>query len=125
MRTRMIMLVAAAAFAGAAAAAPAIPAPPASRPGLAAVLCVKPVEPDLRIDPALKGLPAMRAHNARVRAYNDHVAATNIFLKCIADEATRELDSYYLMVTVAHEAEQNATLDRLEALRSELKLPPR
>jgi hypothetical protein len=124
---RMILLAASAALACEAAAAPPVPAHAGPQDGQAVLAgaCAAPAEPALKSDRALKGLAAVRAHNDAVRAYNAHVAAVNAYLRCIADEAARELDLYYLMVTARHEAKQAAALDRLDVLRQELKLPAR
>jgi hypothetical protein len=114
-------MILAAAFAGGAA-----PAQDSAQPaGTAYVFsdCTRPGAPELMFDPSLKGRAAINAYNAAVRRFNAHVAAVNEYFKCLGAEADRDLKAYYAAVSSQLEAEQQAALGELDALRAGLRLP--
>ena len=84
--------------------------------------CVAPVEPDVAIDPSLKGRRQTRAFNRKLKAYNAYVGEANAYLQCLSDEAGRDLQTYYNAVTATFETRQSKTIAGIEAMRRALAL---
>ncbi len=83
--------------------------------------CVRPEEPVLANDPSSQGRITRAARNSAVRQYNAHVEASNAYMRCIAEEAERDLNAYYAAVSAALDAEQADVIGDLEALRERLR----
>lgn len=83
--------------------------------------CVRPQEPVLATDEKSRGRVTLAAEKRAVRQYNAHVEEANAYMRCIADEAQRDLDAYYQAVTAALEAEQASVMSDLGAMRDKLK----
>ena len=115
------LIFALAAFAPASAIAGAFHAEPGAAPQYQFVGCAEPAEPDMAVDAKLKGREYVAAHNDRVRAYNLYVEGVNTYVKCLGDEARRDLEAYYATVNARLEAEQLAIFSRADALRAGLR----
>jgi len=87
--------------------------------------CASPAEPDLGVDPALKGRDFVKARNAAVARYNAYVGQIDAYLACITGEAERDLLAHYAAVSAALEAEQASVIGRADALRAALAAPGR
>ncbi len=83
--------------------------------------CERPVEPVLATDPTSQGRITVAARNRAVRQYNAHVEASNAYMRCLAEEAERDLKAYYMAVSAALDAEQADVMTDLEALREDLR----
>ncbi len=83
--------------------------------------CVRPQEPVLATDEKSRGRVTLAAEKRAVRQYNAHVEEANAYMRCIADEAQRDLDAYYQAVTAALEAEQASVMSDLGVMRDKLK----
>jgi hypothetical protein len=120
------LIIALVAVAPGAAAAGAFHANPGAAPEYRFVGCATPAEPDMTIDAKLKGKDYVAAHNARVKAYNLYVEGLNAYVKCLGDEARRDLETYYATVNGRLEGEQAAIFARADELRAGLapKPPP-
>ena len=83
--------------------------------------CVRPAEPVLATEKKSRGRVTRAAENQAVRQYNAHVEDANAYMRCIADEAQRDLDAYYKAVTQALDAEQASVMGDLETMRDGLR----
>lgn len=92
-------------------------APPGAAAQYVFVACARPAEPDMKLDPALKGRARQGAHNEKVRAYNVYIDGVNEYVECLGGEARRDLEAYYAAVTSRLDAEQAAIFERSDALR--------
>jgi hypothetical protein len=84
--------------------------------------CTRPPEPDLSVDPALKGRDAVKARNEKVKLYNFHVGEMNAYMLCLSNEAERDLQDYYAAVSASLEAEQKSVTDALAATGKSLEV---
>lgn len=105
------------------AAAGSFHANPGAAPQYQFVGCAEPAEPDMTVDAKLKGRDYVSAHNARVKAYNLYVEGVNTYVKCLGDEARRDLEAYYAIVNARLEAEQTAIFARADEVRTRLNPP--
>lgn len=103
----------------------ALEAPAGAAPQYHFVGCAAPAAPDMRIDEKLKGRDYVAAHNARIKAYNVYVDGVNAYVRCLGEEARRDLDAYYAVVNARLEAEQAEIFARADEVRAGLKAPPR
>lgn len=87
--------------------------------------CASPAEPDLGVDPALRGRDLVKARNAAVARYNAYASQIDAYLACVTGEAARDLLAHYTAVSAALDAEQTRVIGRAEALRAALAAPGR
>lgn len=83
--------------------------------------CVRPEEPVLAIDKKSRGRVTRAAENQAVRQYNAHVEESNAYMRCIADQAQRDLDAYYKAVSEALDGEQARVMGGLSTMRDKVQ----
>ena len=82
--------------------------------------CVRPPAPTFKIDPRSKGSIRRAERNRAVDQYNEHVKAANSYMRCLADEAQRDLEAYYAAVSTALDEAQASMMDGIETSRKSL-----
>ena len=82
--------------------------------------CQRPLRPDFAVLPSTSSRVIRSRQNRAVAQYNDYVTEANVYMRCLADEAQRDLDAYYKAVSDALDAEQQSMMGELETVREEL-----
>ena len=82
--------------------------------------CSRPLRPDFAVRPSTSARVIRSRYNREVNQYNDYVREANAYMRCLADEAQRDLDAYYKAVSDALDAEQASMMGELETVREEL-----
>jgi len=87
-------------------------------------VCERPAPFEVASLDGKKGRARVEARNGEIKRYNARVGVINTYLVCIADEAGRDLQTYYNTVSATLDAEQSRLLDGLEVQRKALGAAP-
>jgi len=82
--------------------------------------CQRPPRPGFEVNPSKRLRVVRLRHNKAVAQYNDYVNEANAYMRCLAEEAQRDLDGYYKAVSNALDAEQASMMGELETVRKDL-----
>ncbi|MEL6212282.1 MAG: hypothetical protein AAFY22_04820 [Pseudomonadota bacterium] len=82
--------------------------------------CEKPDAPVLATDSRSSGRVTRAARNRAIDQYNDYVAKANAYMRCLSDEASRDLEAYYAAVAGAQKSAQDAIMGEVEEARAAL-----